>query len=142
MARHVQRALLPLVAVYKSALRLLWYSRRLSVSMTAAADGDELPDYRTSQSLRFSTIGTETGRSRTVSQSPRGPSEHVYHLTNRHERPWLTLRVESQARSSTSTPLYWKEGTISGSINLSLERTDHIEGISVIVSGSRAHKVC
>ncbi len=87
MARHVQRALLPLVAVYKSALRLLWYSRRLSVSMTAAADGDELQ----------TTAPPSLSDSRLLAQKPDGHGRCRSH-PEAHQSMFIISRTDTKGR--------------------------------------------
>jgi hypothetical protein len=63
------------------------------------------------------------------STSSRSQTEHSYHLKNRNDQPWLTLRVNSQATRAQSLPFFFKDDTVTGSVDLNLVKSDHIQAV-------------
>ena len=48
-------------------------------------------------------------------------------------RPWATLRLASRARASNHVPYFYQGETISGSVNLTLEKEDNIRAVEIEV---------
>ncbi|KAI1792706.1 hypothetical protein LXA43DRAFT_311003 [Ganoderma leucocontextum] len=85
-----------------------------------------------------STSGTGHPPSRSTS---RPPVEHLYHLTNSRDRPWLTLRVLSKAPASNYLPSFYEGDNIRGSVALNLGKEDSIKAISIQVLGQMTSSV-
>lgn len=64
---------------------------------------------------------------------PRERSEHVYHLLNGADKPWLTLRVLSWAPSEKHLPVFIEGETINGLVEMNLEKTENVKQVAVYV---------
>ncbi|KZS92448.1 hypothetical protein SISNIDRAFT_455645 [Sistotremastrum niveocremeum HHB9708] len=72
---------------------------------------------------------------RRTSDSARSLTEHTYSLSNRHSVPWITLRFKSRASSARLMPVFGAGDQVQGTVELNLERPDHIESIVVTIRG-------
>ncbi|KZS92454.1 hypothetical protein SISNIDRAFT_510742 [Sistotremastrum niveocremeum HHB9708] len=62
-------------------------------------------------------------------------SEHVYTLeTGSKPKAWLLLKVNSKAKDPKSLPLFFDNDKITGKVELDLEKTEHIQGVTLTVS--------
>ncbi|CAE6427359.1 unnamed protein product [Rhizoctonia solani] len=68
--------------------------------------------------------------------SPREPHEHVNSLYNRSSRPWVTLRLLSDAPPGNKFPVYYDGGTVQGSVRINLESPQTIRSVIVEVEGT------
>ncbi|CAE6520105.1 unnamed protein product [Rhizoctonia solani] len=93
----------------------------MSVLDTSVDDfaGEELPEY------------TPT--------SPREPHEHVNSLFNKNSRPWVTLRLLSDAPAGNKFPVYYDEGAVQGSVQIRLESPQTIRSVIVEASKTGVH---
>lgn len=83
------------------------------------ADGDnELPGYTTR-----AAAPAAAGTART---------EHKYSLES-NGRPWLSIYVSSRSPSASSAPFFLEGDTISGRVELNLEKAEGLKGISIAV---------
>jgi hypothetical protein len=80
---------------------------------------DELPAY-----TRRNTL--------TQSVARREPTEHVYLLTEKN-RPWVTLKLYSSAKSSKSLPTFFEKERINGSLEINADRGDSIHSVTAVV---------
>ncbi|EIN10023.1 hypothetical protein PUNSTDRAFT_143372 [Punctularia strigosozonata HHB-11173 SS5] len=92
----------------------------------AAADHEELPAYGEPPRAPEPRIPTGSRRERI---------EHTYTLTNRNDRPWLTLKLRSRAQQPTYLPYYFEGDEIAGNVELNLENEDSIREVAVILKG-------
>ncbi|KAG5338117.1 hypothetical protein C0989_008195 [Termitomyces sp. Mn162] len=83
--------------------------------------GDELPPY-----TRRNTLTQPIAR--------REPTEHIYFLTERN-RPFVTLKLYSSAKSCTSLPTFFEKENISGTLEINAEKGDSISSITATVTG-------
>ncbi|GAB1521694.1 hypothetical protein RhiTH_004791 [Rhizoctonia solani] len=67
--------------------------------------------------------------------SPREPHDHVNSLCNRSSRPWVTLRLLSDAPVGNKFPVYYDGGTVQGSVRINLESPQTIRSVVVEVEG-------
>ncbi|CAE6423224.1 unnamed protein product [Rhizoctonia solani] len=67
--------------------------------------------------------------------SPREPHEHVNSLFNKNSRPWVTLRLLSDAPTGNKFPVYYDKGTVQGSVQIRLESPQTIRSVLVKVEG-------
>ncbi|KDN50750.1 hypothetical protein RSAG8_01248, partial [Rhizoctonia solani AG-8 WAC10335] len=90
----------------------------MSASETSVGNlvGEELPEY--------------------APTSPREPHEHVNSLLNRSSRPWVTLRLLSDAPVGNKFPVYYDRGTVQGSVQIRLESPRTIRSVVVEVEGA------
>lgn len=65
---------------------------------------------------------------------PREATEHTFRLKE-NNRDWVTLKLYSGAKSSTSLPVYFEKEEISGSLEINAERGDSIHSITAKVVG-------
>ncbi|RDB25527.1 hypothetical protein Hypma_006735 [Hypsizygus marmoreus] len=82
---------------------------------------DELPPY-----TRRNTLAQPLVR--------REPTEHVYLLTEKN-RPWVTLKLYSSAKSSKSLPTFFEKENINGSVEINADKGDSIQSITALVTG-------
>ncbi|KAG8734318.1 hypothetical protein FRC11_006119 [Ceratobasidium sp. 423] len=68
--------------------------------------------------------------------SPREPHEHVNSLYNRNSRPWVTLRLLSDAPVGNKFPVYYDRGTVQGSVQIRLESPQTVRSIVIEVEGA------
>jgi hypothetical protein len=85
---------------------------------------DELPVYAERPAAPQAPTPTGLRRERT---------EHEYALTNRGERPWLTLKLRSRAQQPSHVPYYFEGDELAGRVELCLENEDNIQAVAVIV---------
>lgn len=96
--------------------------RRLSRQGQVPMSGSELPAYYPRHTHHH--------------HSPRRePTEHVFSLADGRNAPWLTLKLRSSAKSSKSLPTFFEKEDIHGQIELTAERGDSIQAITVLLSG-------
>ncbi|KAJ7761955.1 hypothetical protein DFH07DRAFT_739629 [Mycena maculata] len=103
-------------------------------------DASSPPRYR-----RFSRLGPAPSaadlpaytRRNTLAQpvAHREPVEHVYLLEDGKGRPWASLTLLSSAKSGKSVPTYNEKEHISGSFQLTAEKGDSIQSVTVTVTG-------
>ncbi|CEL55179.1 hypothetical protein RSOLAG1IB_01187 [Rhizoctonia solani AG-1 IB] len=67
--------------------------------------------------------------------SPREPHEHVNSLCNKNSRPWVTLRLLSDAPVDNKFPVYYDGGIVQGSVRINLESPQTIRSVVVEVEG-------
>jgi hypothetical protein len=65
--------------------------------------------------------------------SPREPHEHVNSLCNKNSRPWVTLRLLSDAPVDNKFPVYYDGGIVQGSVRINLESPQTIRSVVVEV---------
>ncbi|TFK27772.1 hypothetical protein FA15DRAFT_685673 [Coprinopsis marcescibilis] len=68
-------------------------------------------------------------------QPHREPTEHTFELLDGKNKPWITLKLFSSAKSSKSLPTFFEKEKITGKLELTAERGDSIQAITAIVSG-------
>jgi hypothetical protein len=61
------------------------------------------------------------------------PTEHTFHLLKTSGHRWLTLRLRSNAASSTSEPYYFGGDSIAGTVELDLRDPERIRSIELSV---------
>lgn len=95
--------------------------RRYSTSRhgPVPCSGDELPPY-----TRRNTLTQPIAR--------REPTEHIYKLTEKN-RPFVTLKLYSSAKSSASLPTFFEKENINGTLEVLAEKGDSISSITAIV---------
>jgi hypothetical protein len=77
------------------------------------------------------------------SSSPRRePTEHVFELLEGKSKPWATLKVYSSAKSSKSLPTFFEKESITGLLELTVEKGDGIQAITATVSGRIISGAC
>ncbi|KAF8508226.1 hypothetical protein JB92DRAFT_3145108 [Gautieria morchelliformis] len=62
-------------------------------------------------------------------------TERVYTLETGENRPWAFLKVKSRGTKPTSISRFFQGEPITGTVELSLEKTDHIRAVTVEVQG-------
>ncbi|KAG5647015.1 hypothetical protein DXG03_001740 [Asterophora parasitica] len=82
---------------------------------------DDLPPY-----TRRNTLAQPIAR--------REPVEHVYLLSEKN-RPWVTLKLYSSAKSSKSLPTFFEKENINGTLEIDAERGDSIQSITATITG-------
>ncbi|KAF8071809.1 hypothetical protein FPV67DRAFT_1560575 [Lyophyllum atratum] len=82
---------------------------------------DELPPY-----TRRNTLAQPIVR--------REPTEHVYLLAEKN-RPWVTLKLYSSAKSSKSLPTFFEKENINGTLEINADKGDSIQSITATVTG-------
>ncbi|KAJ7126828.1 hypothetical protein C8R44DRAFT_106214 [Mycena epipterygia] len=65
----------------------------------------------------------------------REPVEHVYPLADGKGRPWASLTLKSSAKSGKSVPTFFEKEHINGSFQLSAEKGDSIQSVTVTITG-------
>lgn len=98
------------------------YHRYSSRPGPAPQSVDELPPY-----TRRNTIAQPVVR--------REPTEHLYLLTEKN-RPWVTLKLYSSAKSSKSLPTFFEKENINGSLEINADKGDSIQSITATVRAS------
>ncbi|KAG6821318.1 hypothetical protein H0H93_000179 [Arthromyces matolae] len=83
--------------------------------------GDELPPYTRRNTLAQPIVHRE-------------PTEHVYVLTDKN-RPFVTLKLYSSAKSSSSLPTFFEKENINGVLEVNAERGDSISSITATITG-------
>lgn len=63
----------------------------------------------------------------------RDATEHIFQLSEGKSKPWITLRVQSSAKSSKSLPTFFEKENITGQLELFAEKGDSIQSISATV---------
>lgn len=86
---------------------------------SSPGQSDELPAY-----TRRNTL--------TQSVARRDPTEHVFVLTEKN-RPWVTLKLYSSAKSSKSLPTFFEKENIKGSLEIDADRGDSIQSVTAVV---------
>ncbi|KAJ7285158.1 hypothetical protein C8J57DRAFT_1498005 [Mycena rebaudengoi] len=84
-----------------------------------ADDGNELPGYTRRPSV---TLPAAVGARR---------SEHKYSLETGKGRPWLFLFVQSRSPSPASAPFFLEADTITGRVELDIDKPEAVKSISV-----------
>ncbi|KAM5546092.1 hypothetical protein V8D89_000218 [Ganoderma adspersum] len=107
----------------------------------------ELPQYthsNTHRRVRRNATPTTSAHStnhNTSRSTSRPPVEHLYHLMNSRDRPWLTLKVVSKAPASTYLPSFHEGDPVGGSVTISLRKEEPIKAISIQVLGQMTSSV-
>ena len=100
-------------------------SRRFSSApqprANATCDSDEPPPYIRTQ---------DSGPAYSI--TPRAPAKHTFVLKE-NNRNWVTLKLYSGAKSSTSLPMYFEGENIDGSLEINAETGDSINSVTVQV---------
>ncbi|KAJ6531970.1 hypothetical protein B0H19DRAFT_1273145 [Mycena capillaripes] len=65
----------------------------------------------------------------------REPVEHIYPLSDSRGRPWASLSLLSSAKSPKSVPTFYEKEHINGSFQLTAEKGDSIQSVTVIITG-------
>ncbi|KAJ7364223.1 hypothetical protein DFH08DRAFT_682227 [Mycena albidolilacea] len=65
----------------------------------------------------------------------REPVEHLYPLSDSKGRPWATLSLRSSAKSGKSVPTFFEKEHINGFFQLTAEKGDSIQSVTVTVTG-------
>ncbi|KAJ6513064.1 hypothetical protein C8R45DRAFT_1088146 [Mycena sanguinolenta] len=65
----------------------------------------------------------------------REPVEHIYPLSDSKGRPWASLTLMSSAKSGKSLPTFFEKEHLNGSFQLTAEKGDSIQSVTVIVTG-------
>lgn len=65
----------------------------------------------------------------------RDATEHIFQLSDGKSKPWITLKVQSSAKSSRSLPTFFEKENITGQLELFAEKGDSIQSISATVTG-------
>lgn len=81
--------------------------------------GNELPAY-----TRRNTLAQPLVR--------REPTEHVYLLTEKN-RAWVTLKIQSSAKSNKSLPTFFEKENVNGSLEINADKGDSIHSITATV---------
>jgi hypothetical protein len=63
----------------------------------------------------------------------REPVEHIYPLSDGKGRAWASLVLRSSAKSGKSVPTFFEKEHINGSFQLSAEKGDSIQSVTIIV---------
>lgn len=58
---------------------------------------------------------------------------HVYTIPTKKASPWLTLRVNSKAKTVNHLPYFWEGDAVAGSVDLDLEQEMTIKAVTVSV---------
>ncbi|KAJ7227370.1 hypothetical protein GGX14DRAFT_488992 [Mycena pura] len=88
-----------------------------------SADIGDLPSY-----TRRNTLAQPVVR--------RQPVEHVYPIaTDGKATPWATLMLRSSAKSPKSLPVFHEKEHINGSFQLTSEKSDSVQSVTVTVTG-------
>ncbi|KAF5372740.1 hypothetical protein D9615_010121 [Tricholomella constricta] len=101
-----------------------WTSRphhAIGDSPLSDLSADDLPPY-----TRRNTLAQPVVR--------REPTEHVY-LLNEKNRPWVTLKLYSSAKSSKSLPTFFEKENINGILEINADRGDSIQSITATITG-------
>jgi hypothetical protein len=61
-------------------------------------------------------------------------TEHEFDIKDKKKKPWATLKLRSNARSSASLPTFLEGDKITGSVTLDLSSSEKILGVSLLVS--------
>lgn len=83
----------------------------MSSSFVNMPEGDELPGYTPA----------------------REPHEHLNTLLNRNNKPWMTLRLLSEAPVGSKFPVYFDGGMVRGSAQIDLDTPQTIRSVVVEV---------
>jgi hypothetical protein len=83
---------------------------------------EELPEY----------MGLQT-RTPDVAITRRELTTHETTANTSKGTPWLTLKVRSRARNPTQLPQFWEGDTITGSVDLDLQKPESIVGVTISV---------
>ncbi|OBZ76034.1 hypothetical protein A0H81_03080 [Grifola frondosa] len=94
--------------------------------------GSELPRYE--RAISNSNISPRAS-------GPTSPVEHRYQLLNSKGRPWLILKVLSNAPTPNNLPNFFEGDAINGTVELNLEREDTAKSISITVTGQLTSSV-
>lgn len=77
-------------------------------------------------------------RSQPSHQQPRRElTEHVFELSEGKSKPWAILTLNSSAKSSKSLPTFFEKENITGKLEVTAERGDSIQAITVTVCIAR-----
>ncbi|THH11257.1 hypothetical protein EW145_g783 [Phellinidium pouzarii] len=71
------------------------------------------------------------------SNSSRARQSHEYSLHNANGHHWVTLRFKSWAPSAKSLPVFFEDQTVSGQVELDLQKPKSIKSVEVIFVRSR-----
>ena len=63
--------------------------------------------------------------------------ERVYTLETGKKKPWAFLKVKGRGKNAASIPRIVQGEPIMGTVELDLEKTDHIQAVTVAVSKSQ-----
>ncbi|KAJ7707530.1 hypothetical protein B0H17DRAFT_918282 [Mycena rosella] len=96
--------------------------RRFSRPGPAPQSAADLPAY-----TRRNTLAQPVAR--------REPVEHIYPLADGKARPWASLILKSSAKSGKSVPTFFEKEHINGSFELTAEKGDSIQSVTVTVTG-------
>lgn len=88
----------------------------------------ELPSYAHAQNEQQKGLGDATG-------AGLGREHHKYLETGKGKK-WLSMFVKSRATSAASLPVFFEGDTISGRVELDLDKAESSKGVSITVSES------
>ncbi|KAJ6598271.1 hypothetical protein DFH09DRAFT_55718 [Mycena vulgaris] len=80
------------------------------------------------------SVSTDPAPSPSIPLTPE-PKNFSYELKNLRSKPWVTLTLCADPRLNRTTPTFTDGSSITGSINLSLQKEDGIKSIVVFVRG-------
>lgn len=60
-------------------------------------------------------------------------TEHRYQLEDSKGRPWLWLNVKSRSREAKQLPLFFEHDTISGTVEVDLDKAEGSKGVLISV---------
>ncbi|KAH9847696.1 hypothetical protein C2E23DRAFT_847726 [Lenzites betulinus] len=90
-------------------------------------------------------MSTKSRRSSTMAQPDadlpgyvaRAPdhTEHRYQLEDSKGRPWLWLNVKSRSREAKQLPLFFEHDTISGTVEVDLDKAEGSKGVLISILG-------
>jgi hypothetical protein len=74
------------------------------------------------------------GHGPSTKQSPISLTERVYTLETSKKQPWAFLKVNCRPGSATSIPSFIQGEPITGTVELNLEKTEHIVAVTIAVN--------
>ncbi|KAG6916056.1 hypothetical protein DXG01_008629 [Tephrocybe rancida] len=97
------------------------YSTARHGQVPRSGDADVLPPYTRRNTLAQPAVRHE-------------PTEHVYLLTEKN-RPFVTLKLYSSAKSAKSLPTFFEKENINGTLEINADKGDSIQSITAVVTG-------
>ncbi len=68
--------------------------------------------------------------------------EHRYQLDDSKSRPWLWLSVKSRSKDAKQLPLFFEHDTISGTVEVDLDKAEGSKGVLISVGPPHANLSC
>lgn len=68
--------------------------------------------------------------------------EHRYQLDDSKGRPWLWLAVKSRSKDAKQLPLFFEHDTISGTVEVDLDKAEGSKGVLISVGPLHANLSC